>query len=251
MKFLIFQWVIPLAFSIPHNQGFRENESQSGDLQHLEREIVHSLRLPHDLARKDLSPWGSRVYGPLKSLAFNEKIPMRTRWKSFMVYTQMAGGSSLPIVNQALKHQDWFMRSAALTALEKIDESLVRIWAFRKLDEDPALMVRARAFDILQKWSGEDIRELFWKKLYSADSFHNDRSLWIRKSLAMSLMEKPEKKDISRWVRLLHGSDDDLQQVAAMALFRINSGRDGEGRDSSLRTDVSFWKKQYPDNKSL
>ena len=249
MTFLVLQLLVAWAYPIPGNQGFREKVPQPKNLKHLEEEIFHSLRLPHTLAIENLSQWGVKTYGPLKTLAFNEKIPMRTRWKSFMVYTQLAGSNSFQVINQALGHKDWFMRSAALTALESIDESLARQWALKKLNNDPALMVRTKALEILQKRSSGESVELFWKKLYSADSFYNNRSLWIRKSLAINLMEKPRKKDIHRWIRLLHGSDDDLQQVAAMALSRINTR---VNKDSSPdNKDVSFWKNQYPDSRSL
>ena len=128
------------------------------------------------------------------------------------------------------------MRSAALTALERINRSMARRQAFDRLNKDPALMVRAKALDILQSQFGEDVAELFWKKFHSADSFHNNRSLWIRKNLAVSLMKNPRKKDTQCWIQLLHGPDEDIQQVAALALSKINN-------HSSPNKDVSFWKK--------
>ncbi len=248
MKFLVFQLLVTLAYPIPRNQDFGEKISRPENLKRLKEEIVYSLRLPHRLARENLSQWGTGVYGPLRTLAFDEKIPMRTRWKSFMLYTQLAGAKSLPIINQASDHKDWFMRSAALTALERVNISMARRRAFDKLNKDPALMVRAKALDILQSQFGEDVVELFWKKLHSADSFHNNKSLWIRKNLAVSLVKNPRKRDTQRWIRLLHGPDGELQQVAALALSKINN-HSSSNKDANK--DVSFWKSRYPNGKSL
>lgn len=248
MKFLVFQLLITLAYPIPRNQDFGEKMSRPENLKRLKEEIVYSLRLPHRLARENLSHWGIGVYGPLRTLAFDEKIPMRTRWKSFMLYTQLAGVKSLPIINQASDHRDWFMRSAALTALEGINKSMARRRAFDKLNKDPALMVRAKALDILQNQFGEDVIELFWKKLHSADSFHNNKGLWIRKNLAVSLMKNPRKRDIQRWIQLLHGQDEELQQVAALALSKINNH---SSPDKNANKDVGFWKNRYPKDKNL
>ena len=241
MKFLVFQLLITMAFPIPRSQDFDKQISPS---ESLKKEVLRSLRLPHRFAMENLSQWGSGVYGPLRTLAFDEKIPMKTRWKSFMLYTQLKGEKSISVISRALDHKDWFMRSAALTALETINESMVRRKAFDKLNSDPALMVRSKALEILQKQSGREIVELFWKKLHSPDSFHNSKSLWIRKNLALNLMKRPRRRDLNRWVQLLHGSDEEIQQVAALALSKIDN--QSSSSDKTKGKDVDFWKSRYP-----
>ena len=240
VKLFFFQSLISLAFSMPNPQSKQTlSHGNLKDFGGLEEEIFYSLRLPHNLAVENLSKWGKEVHDPLKGLAFNEKMPMRTRWKSFMVYIKLAGFESVPSVKQALEDNEWFMRNAGLTALEQIDSSLARKWAMEKLEKDPALMVRDKAVDILSKNLDSQVRDLFWKKLHSPDSFYNKRSLWIRRKLAVPLMENLKKGEGSHWVRLLYGEDDELKQMAVFALSKIND-------HPTINKDVSYWKDQYP-----
>ena len=90
-----------------------------------------------------------------------------------------------------------------------------------KTESDPALLVRMKALEILKDETGDKYKELFWKKVYSPDSLNGKKSLWIRNDIARILMQDPRKKDLKRWVRLLHEHDRRLQTIASKALSKI------------------------------
>lgn len=207
--------------------------------------IALALRQPHEVAIQTIKNTSSQGLLTLQEMAFNDKWPMKTRWKSFMLLTQIKGKKSIPQIKKALLSKTWFMRSAGLTALKNIDSRAAKKWAYHKLDQDPALLVRMKALEILKDERGEKVKELFWKKIYSSDSRHRNKSLWIREDLARILMKKPRKKDLKRWVRLLHESDEGLQVVASFALNKMNSS------GAANSEDISFWQKKYPSYKTL
>ena len=241
MKYLLFPMLVSLLYSSPHSQVFNEKKESMKDLG---GEIASVLKQPHEQAKEEMISLGPVAQESLKAMIFDDELPMGDRWKSFMVYTGVNGAKSMPVIKKALGHKTWFLRSASLIALEQMDESLARKWAFEKLKSDPSLLVRSKALEILQKNPDARVTELFWQKLHSKDSFYNGRSLWIRYHLAHTLLGNLQKEDLWRWVQLLHGSDSKLQRMAALALSRI--------RDQTQSSkDVSYWKDQYPQTRSL
>lgn len=186
---------------------------------------------------------GPLVVGVHKKRAFDSQLPMTQRWQSFMVYTQVRGKKSLPEIKRALTSKTWFMRSAGLMAMEKISIQSAKQWAYQKLMADPALMVRMKALEILQKSMDEKVITLFWSKLYASDSFHQNKSLWIRQDIAQQLAKKPRKKDLKKWIKLLHEEKQDLQNVAAQALAKMNKVSHPQGQATS------YWLKKYPSKK--
>ncbi len=190
--------------------------------------------------------YGEPAYEVLQALAFDDRLPMENRWKSLMVLTKLAGHKSLPVLEKALQDRHWFMRSAGLTAIGSVDKKKSVQWAYKKFKSDPALMVRMKAFELLRDKQNNSITELFWHKLNSADSFHQDKSLWIRQDIAYELLQRSRKKDLKRWVDVLHGKDSKLQAIASQALSKLS------GQTSlSVESHVSYWKKIYPQSEKL
>ncbi len=207
--------------------------------------ILFSLREPHQVAVSHLKSEKHHAYQPLKRIAFDEKMPLKTRWKSLMLLSEVYGSQSLPELEQAITHKAWFMRSAGLTALEKINQAKAKEFAFLKLKDDPSLLVRMKALELLKDSSNKDVKELMWKKIHSPDSFHQSRGLWIRQDLAQVLLKSAEIKDLKKWVKLLHDSESGVQVIAALALKKIGSNSNDESMD------LSVLKKRYPLQKTL
>ena len=209
-------------------------------------DVAFALRQPHEISVQTIkNARNDKNLQTLERMAFNDKWPLKTRWKSFMILTEIKGAKSLSQIKRALLSKTWYMRSAGLTALKNIDPQAAKKWAYNKLNNDPALLVRTKALEILKNEKSEKVKELFWKKVYSADSLHRNKSLWIRGDLARILLKEPRKKDLRRWVRLLHESDQELQTVASYALSKIKS--DG----SKNAENISYWQKKYPSSKKL
>ena len=201
--------------------------------------ILSTLNHSHEQAVQKVRRQGRRSLEQLRTIAFDQATPMKTRWKSFMVFTEVLGKESLPEIKKALLSKTWYMRSAGLTAMNSLDSHAARKWAYQKLGKDKALMVRMKALEILQNSMDTKVTELFWNKLYAKDSFHMNKSLWIREDLAKLLLKKPRKKDLAKWVKLLHGEDLKLQGIASQALAKLN-------KVDPLSKKVSYWQERFP-----
>ena len=81
-----------------------------------QEKIFESLRLPHELAVQSIRQMPEMGLASLKEVAFSKHWPLKTRWKSFMVMTEIQGKKSVPEIKRALQSSTWFMRSAGLTA---------------------------------------------------------------------------------------------------------------------------------------
>lgn len=209
--------------------------------QNIDESIIQSLRVPHKHALQSLKALGGDSTQRLKEIAFDEKIPMGTRWNAFMVLTQLDKTKSWAHIHQALHSETWFMRSAALTALKSTDSKKAQEWAAKILQSDRALLVRMKAIEVLSDVKDDKTTELFWQKLYANDSFHLNKSLWIRDDITQLLLRRPRKKDLKRWVQLLHDREEKFQAMAVVALAKITK------TDAKLAgNDLASWQKRYP-----
>lgn len=203
--------------------------------------VAQSLRESHENAVSSLRSQSRQAHGPLRDLAFDEKMPLNTRWRAFMTLTDLEPEQSLPDIEKALQHKTWFMRSAALLSLQRHHRVRAVNESLKKLEQDPSLMVRMKALEILKDSAEPRVAQALWGKLHSKDSFHNNRSLWIREDIAQILLQKADGKDWPRWVRLLHDRDPRLQTLAAQAIrgirYKNNSGSE---------LSVSHLKELYP-----
>lgn len=210
-----------------------------------EESLVGILRQPHQMAVQEIKALGPQAYVKLGEISFNSKWPMQTRWKAFMALTQAQGKKSINEIKKALTSTEWFMRSAGLTTLQKIDPIAVKKWAFQKLQQDPALLVRMKAVEVLAEDKSAKVVELFWRSLNSSQNLHKNKSLWIRGDIAKILSRQPRGKDLPRWVSLLHDPDNQLQLIASRAIGELKKGPALEPNKA-----VSYWRQKYP-KKSL
>lgn len=230
---LVFLLVPQLVFAAPRSQNVRE-------------QVKSLLSKGRTEASSHMRYLGAKeAQESLRSLAFDESQKLQTRWRAIMHYTHLTGEKSVPVLKKAMLDKAWFMRSAGLTALTEINAKAAKKWAYQMLDKDSALMVRMKAFEVLKTSKNHKIRKLFWKKLFSQDSFHNNKSLWIRDDLALKLAEAPTQKELSLWVRLLHDKEHRFQKVASDALAKITK------RGPADEVSLSYWKKRFPTSRNL
>ena len=201
--------------------------------------VIETLRSPRTVAAQNLKNNPQSV-NELKQISFNKQWPMNNRWKAFMVYVEIKEKKAFPEIKQALLSPTWFMRSAGLTAAQKVDPSAAQKWAFKLFATDKALLVRMKALEILKQSSSPKVKAMFWKKLFSQDNRKGNKSLWIRADIARILLEKSNKKDLKNWIQLLHESDKELQALATQGLKKVHQENDFEA------DQVSFWKNKYP-----
>ncbi|MCB0377724.1 MAG: hypothetical protein KDD33_04465 [Bdellovibrionales bacterium] len=234
MKFIIsvaLVWLVslPTLSAIP-------NRKQSID------PLLKKLSAPHKIAVSEIYKMGPTAYKKLYKMSFDDSQPMKMRWKAFMVMTSIGGKKSLPEIDRALENKAWFMRSAGLLALENVDQGQARKRARQVLQQDPAMLVRVNAVDILAKDPSKSSRSALWKGLDDELNFHRKRSLWIREHIAKSLAEDPTKRELLSWKRMLHSEDHQLQIHASKALSQLAGKKDIEDPKKQL----AYWKKKFP-----
>jgi hypothetical protein len=200
-----------------------------------------ALSAPHKIAVSEIYKMGPSAYKKLNNIAFDSSQPMNTRWKSFMVMTSIGQKKSLPEIDKALRDKIWYMRSAGLLAMQKVNRAKAVEWAKYLLKKDPALMVRIKAVDVLESDPKSVTKDLFWKKLYSKENFHRNESLWIREKMVSHLASFPRKKDMKRWKKALFDKDIKVQKHAVRAIEKLT----GQSQPGDMPSKVSLWKKRY------
>jgi HEAT repeat protein len=161
-------------------------------------------------------------YQTLKRKAFSDSFDMSERWKSIIEMSQIQHKDRLPDLKKALKSQTWFVRNAALLALEKMDANLAEPEAI-KLLSDPALVVRSAAVEVLAKRikSSAVARKSLWEELNDKQNIIQKESLWIRPQIIQHLAKFPVPADQSLFKAMLTDSSAQVQEIARNALAQI------------------------------
>ena len=161
-------------------------------------------------------------YQSLKRIAFSDSYDMSERWKSIIEMSQIQHKDRLPDLRKALKSQTWFIRNAALLAIEKMDAKLAEVEAI-KLLSDPALVVRSAAVEVLAKRmrSSALARKALWEELQDKQNFIQKESLWIRPQIIQHLAKSPLPADKSLFQSMLADSNSQVQDLARSALAEI------------------------------
>ncbi len=169
---------------------------------------------------------GAETYQQLKAKAFSDQEEMAIRWNSFMQMVKMKKAESIPDVKKALKSNQWFMRNAGLIALDSINPELAFDEAKKQL-EDPALVVRSAAVDIISKNKSQkkiaEVRELLWKELHAKRNKVKSRSLWIRPQIGQYLAQNPQASERDKFLGLADEKDVEVKAYAEKSLEKLQS----------------------------
>lgn len=178
-------------------------------------------------------------------LAKNPALSMATRWRALLQASDVAEGAELNKILSFTKDKDWYMRNAALVALDKMGTDLVYDKA-KELMSDKALVVRSAAADILMRLQNSDIRRIFSKELAKNYNFNGKSSLWIRPQMMRYLTQKPQADERGFFVQYLHDRDPVVAAMSVDALEKLTQVRfDAKDRKGL----ISQWKKYAQDNK--
>lgn len=179
-------------------------------------------------------------------VAKNPALSMATRWKALLQASDVAEGEQFNKILSFTKDKDWYMRNAALVALDKMGSDLVYDKA-KELINDKALVVRSAAADILMRLQNSaDVRRIFSKELSKNYNFNGKSSLWIRPQIMRYLTQKPQADEKSFFVQYLHDRDPAIASMSVDALEKLTQVR-FESKDR--KNLVAQWKKYAQDNK--
>lgn len=208
---------------------------------------IEILKLPGENRRMVVAGKGDQFYSNFISVAFDEAQPMSLRWRALMAAAEARGAKSTQDLLKAGDNKQWYMRNAALVALNEVDPVQGTKLA-QKLLKDKALVVRSAAVGALEKSSSSEVRDLLWDELNQGYNFKNKQSLWIRHQIVGVLAQKPLDREIKLFAQLLSDPDARVQLPAVRGLEKLTGVRLGEGRlkQSAL---VGLWKNYLKEEK--
>lgn len=185
-----------------------------------------ALALPMSARIGALRAQGPEGYRNLAAIMFDPKASMNERWKATTAVGRLGGALSAPEIERAYKSREWFMRSAALMAMQKIDKARGVRWAEELLD-DKALVVRAAAVDSLAESRSSASAPALWRALYAKSNYSEGESVWIRRRIieALAAIEGPGSEP--RFMKALADRDESLHAAAVDGLERVTKERLG------------------------
>lgn len=198
------------------------------------------LKLPGENRRMVTSGQGDKMYPQFISVAFNDAQPMNLRWRALMAAADLRQEKATDDLLKAGAHQQWYMRNAALVALQGVNPTEASKLA-QKLLKDKALVVRSAAVEVLQKNQSPEVRDLLWEELNQNYNYKNKHSLWIRYQIVGALAKKPLDREVGLFVKLLSDEDVRVQLPAVRGLEKLTGVRLGEGRLKQSKL-VGLWK---------
>lgn len=211
--------------------------------------MVHEKELIEDVIEKEKRPLSasrkqalSPLYSDLITLAKSQAEPLKMRWSSLMLALEIDANKASKDVLQFFDSSDWFMRNAALLAIEKIDTKLALVKA-RELINDKALVVRSAAVEILTKNGNSQDREILWKELFHERNYKGQSSLWIRGQIVEFLNTKPQPNEIQKFAKLLFDRDKKTSKSIIPSLEKLTSMNFGQ-TDKSVRSWQQFVKNE-------
>jgi HEAT repeat protein len=211
--------------------------------------VMDVLNLPSDNRQEVIGKLSEDQYGKYLQVALEEKESMHIRWRALIAAAQIRGIDATVDLVKASQHKQWFIRNAALVALEKVNaEESYRI--AKNLILDKALVVRSAAVDVLKKQQTSDVRVLLWKELNKDYNFKNQQSLWIRHKIVEALALNPSAIEKRMFAQLLTDRDNRVQLPAISGLKKLTGVSLGKGRMETSAL-IELWKEYVKKEKFL
>jgi HEAT repeat protein len=192
------------------------------------------LDLPFENRIAALKAQGPGGYKNLRSIMFDPKSKIDSRWRSTTAVGRLGGPLSLPELERAAKADVWELRSAALIAVSRFDRRSASKWS-RALLKDKALLVRLTAVETLETIQDRGSVPQLWVELNSKQNFKRSQSLFIRRRIVEALGKLEASGSEDRFVALLEDSDPKLHVPAIAALERLTGRSLGKPTDPLAR----------------
>ena len=212
-----------MVFSLPTLAAVQPNILQK---------TVVALRQPVEDRISALKNQGDAGFEALKQLAFDSNQALQLRWRALTMLPRVNAVKAEAPLAEAAQSSEWFMRNAALVAMEQTQRTFTLKWAEKLLD-DPALVVRTAAVQTLTAIHAIEKKDVLFQKLYSPENFHRGHSLWVRKHIAKALQQMASPGEEQQFAKLLKDKDNTLHPSAISALNKI-TGQKIESRDKWL-----------------
>lgn len=180
------------------------------------------------------------IYPHLMELAANTKKNLGVRWKSLTLAAHLRKQKSVKEIRPYLKSNEWYMRNAALVALQEVSQAESQRAGLELLD-DKALVVRSAAVQAMGTDLTAEMRDRLWEELRAGYNYRKKESLWVRGQIAEKLALSPEKSEVTEFVTMLKGDDSRLYPSGIAALEKLTG--DMKGSTKSLADRRQLWLK--------
>jgi HEAT repeat protein len=181
------------------------------------------------------------LYPRLVQLAANTKKNLGVRWKSLTLAAHLKRQESVKEIRPYLNSNEWYMRNAALVALEQVSAAEAQKAAIDLLD-DKALVVRSAAVEALGTDLTAPLRDRLWEELRASYNFRKKESLWVRAQIAEKLSLSPEKAEVEKFVGMLKEQDARLHAPGVAALEKLTGEIKGSAK-ASIEERRGLWLK--------
>lgn len=175
------------------------------------------LERPMDQRVKDFRQAGAKGHDFLSKAAFDPRNNLQTRWRAVTTMGRLDPIGFRAPLEKALISNEWFMRNAALIALQTDERMHALAWSL-KLLEDKALVVRTQAVRNLIELNAVEAEPLLWKQIHHRRNFRGHESLWIRTHIAEALAKLSGRGHAKDFQRLLMDRDERLYKWAINGL---------------------------------
>lgn len=170
---------------------------------------------------ENIREFGPNGYKQLVELSNSSREPMEIRWNAMMAMAKIGGEYSVPDLEKNISNSLWYVRSGALNALSLVEKDHGVSRAKTILKNDPALLVRASALQLLAQQKNKD-QSFLWTELYNPLNFDNGQSLSIRGSILKVIAQSPQKKEAPKYIALIRDKDPKIRDLAVRALESIS-----------------------------
>ncbi len=160
---------------------------------------------------------------------------MTQRWNSLVKAADLANVEQINIIKDFSKSSEWYMRNASLVALAKVNLPEAQKQA-KLLMNDPALVVRSAAVDVLAMELSEENKNLLFNELSKPYNFNKKNSLWIRKQIIEKFFNVAGSADKSYFIKSLFDTDKEVALLSAKALEKIT------GKNVGSENFLEKWK---------
>ncbi|MBK7892320.1 MAG: HEAT repeat domain-containing protein [Bdellovibrionales bacterium] len=226
MRSMLFVGLVTLLLPLSSNAAVPKRLAEAP----IEKGVLAILELPLASRMKALRAAGPAGYKSLRTVMFDPKSKIETRWRATMAIGRLGGRLSLPELERAKAAEVWELRSASLLAVARFDRETAAKWA-RELLKDKALLVRLSAVQTIQNLDDRTAIPYLWAQLESQHNFKRGQSLFIRRRIVEALSRLEGKGAESKFVALLEDKDGSLYEPSIQALERITGqavGRPGD-----------------------
>ena len=153
---------------------------------------------------------------PFLLQAQDSKLSLEQRWKAVLLMGSL-GQATRKDFEPLLSTKEWFLRNAALVAMQRRSAEDGEFAALRLLS-DSALIVRSAAVQALSESKSMEARKHLWAELSHGRNFRNQKSLWIRKQIAEVLAKAPVPEERALFLEASKTSDPDVKLISQQAL---------------------------------